>query len=76
VSPFARFVVRHVAFGMLVGALFVALLLLLNVGDLRGLIARSDAPLKFVLLLTLLISSTFASAQVGFAVMFGRRDER
>ncbi len=54
----------------------MALLLLLNVGDLRGLIARSDAPLKFVLLLTLLISSTFASAQVGFAVMFGRRDER
>jgi len=62
--------------GIVCGVLFVALLLALDVGGLRTLMQRSDRGLFAAALLTVAMALTFASAQMGFAIMLrGRNDE-
>lgn len=74
-SELSRFLIRHAAVGMLCGVLFVALLLGLDIGGLGTLMQRSDRGVFAAILLTVAMALTFASAQMGFAIMLRRRDD-
>lgn len=64
-----RLYIRHVAFGYALSAVFVAVLLGWNVGDLRSLILGS--PVGYVALAMLFVAHAvvFAGVQFGIAVM-------
>ncbi|QRG08100.1 hypothetical protein EZH22_07130 [Xanthobacter dioxanivorans] len=75
--PFlVRFLVRHAGIGVGVAAIFVALLVVLDVAHLGTLLATSPDGLLAVGVLTFALGLTFGSVQMGFAVMLlGARDE-
>ena len=65
-----RFLLRHAVLGMAIGVAFTAVLLVLDVGHLRRLTEGSLTGLGVRLLLAFFIGSTFASLQMGIAVMY------
>ena len=65
-----RFLIRHGLIGFVIGVGFTALILVLDVGYIRSLTAGSGEGLGVRLLLAFFICSTFASAQMGVAVMW------
>ncbi len=65
-----RFLIRHGLIGFCIGVAFTAVLLVLDVGMIRSLTQDSAEGIGFRLLLAFFISTTFASAQMGVAVMF------
>ena len=64
-----KIILRNAAIGFAIAALFVALLISLDVGGLGSLIANSDVGIGAALLLFFLLGLTFGSAQIGFAIM-------
>ncbi|MBV6658934.1 MAG: hypothetical protein KI785_14320 [Devosiaceae bacterium] len=64
------FLIKHAFIGFTGGVLFVAAMLLFNVGNLATLVIQSDVGVFATALLTFTIGLTFASLQMGFAVMF------
>ncbi len=66
-----RLLLRNAALGFAIAALFVALLLISDMGGVGTLVANSDMGLVAVFMLTFFVGLTFASAQMGFAVMSG-----
>jgi hypothetical protein len=69
-----RYLVKNAAIGFSMAVLFVAAMLYFNVGNLMALIVQSDVGLFAIVLMTLVIGFTFASLQMGFAVMFASDD--
>lgn len=67
-----KLLIRHALIGFGLAVLMVASLLLLDVGNLRTLIA-ADGPVA-LFMLTLFMGLTFASAQMGIGVMLAGRD--
>ncbi|MBL4539575.1 MAG: hypothetical protein JKP96_12960 [Oceanicaulis sp.] len=65
-----RFLLRHAVLGMAIGIAFTAVLLVLDVGHLRQLTEGSVSGTGVRLLLAFFIGSTFASLQMGIAVMY------
>lgn len=65
-----RFLIRHGLIGFGIGIAFTALILVLDLGGLRTLTAGSGQGSGYRLLLAFFISTTFASAQMGVAVMW------
>ncbi len=65
-----RFLIRHGLIGFVIGVGFTALILVLDVGAIRSLTAGTAEGLGVRLLLAFFICSTFASAQMGIAVMW------
>lgn len=65
-----RFLIRHGLIGFVIGVAFTALILVLDVGAIRTLTAGSGEGLGARLLLAFFICTTFASAQMGVAVMW------
>ena len=65
-----RFLLRHAILGMAIGIAFTAVLLVLDVGHLRRLTEGSVSGTGVRLLLAFFIGSTFASLQMGIAVMY------
>ncbi|MBO6673582.1 MAG: hypothetical protein JJ908_08550 [Rhizobiales bacterium] len=72
--PLVRFLIKNAAIGFATAVLFVAAMLYFNVGNLMALIVQSDVGLFAIVLMTLMIGFTFASLQMGFAVMFASDD--
>lgn len=70
-----KFYIRHVLIGYLLAALFVGLLLWLNVGNLWHLVTHSDVGVLAVVLLVVFNGIVFSGVQFGIAVMaLGRGD--
>lgn len=65
-----RFLLRDAILGMAIGVAFTAMLLVLDVGHLRRLTEGSLTGAGVRLLLAFFIGSTFASLQMGIAVMY------
>jgi hypothetical protein len=69
VPEHVRFLLGHAAIGILVGWLFVAAVVALDIAGLRGLILRGSDGALALALLTFGVSVTFGSAAMGAAVM-------
>lgn len=73
--PHIRFLLRHAAFGAAIAAVFVALLLWSNVGNLWHLVSTMPEGPLAVFLLWAFCTITFGSAQIGIRIMMmGDRD--
>jgi len=71
-----RLLARNAVLGFIVAIVFVTLLLIADVANLRTLAGQSGAGVLAVIVLTLFLGLTFASAQMGYAIwMAGRGDE-
>jgi hypothetical protein len=64
------FLIRHGLIGFAIGVAFTALILVLDIGAIRSLTAGTGEGLGVRLLLAFFICTTFASAQMGVAVMW------
>lgn len=64
-----RFLLRHAVLGMAMGIAFTAVILVLDIGHIRSLTAGDATGTGVRLLLAFFIGSTFASLQMGIAVM-------
>ena len=71
-----RFLLRHAVLGMAIGIAFTAVLLVFDIGHLRTLTAGDPAGTGVRLLLAFFIGSTFASLQMGIAVMLAPPDRQ
>lgn len=72
--PLVRFLVKNAAIGFVMAAIMVAGMLTFNVGNIFTLVMQSDVGIFAVALMTFMIGLTFASIQMGFAVMFSYED--
>jgi len=72
-----RFLIRHGLIGFVIGVAFTALILVLDIGAIRSMTAGSGEGTGVRLLLAFFICTTFASAQMGVAVMWppSRKDD-
>ena len=68
--PLIRFLIRHGLIGFIIGVVFTAILLVFDVARLRSLTEGSAEGIGVRLLLAFFVSTTFASAQMGVAVMW------
>lgn len=66
-----KLLLRNAAFGFLIAAIFVGVLLWTDMGGIGTLVANSDAALVAVFMLTFFQGLTFGSIQMGIAVMSG-----
>ena len=70
------FLLRHTIIGFMLAALFVAALLVFDLGGIGTLALSSDVGVLAVVLLTFFMGLSFASAQTAFAIMMAsRRDD-
>jgi len=65
-----RFLIRHGLIGFCIGVAFTALILVADIASLRSLTQGTAEGAGVRLLLAFFISTTFASAQMGVAVMW------
>lgn len=72
--PFIRFLLVNAAIGFAAAIVFVAGLIALDVNGLRTLMLASDVGWIALLVLVFFTGLTFASAQVGIAVMRHKTD--
>lgn len=72
-----RFLIRHALIGAAIGVAFTAVILVLDLGSIRTMTRGSAGGTGIRLLLAFFVSTTFASAQMGVAVMFppSRKDD-
>ena len=68
-----RFLFRNALIGFSAAAALVAALVLADVGGFGTVIAGSDIGVLAFALLVYFLGLTFASAQIGFAIMLGQR---
>jgi len=64
-----RFLIRHALAGAVIGVVFTAVILVFDIGSIRTLTQGTAQGIGVRLLLCFFVSSTFASAQMGIAVM-------
>lgn len=64
-----RYLGVHCALGAILGCLFAALMIIVNVGGLRDLLEASDQPYLPLVMLYIMCALTFASIVMGIAVM-------
>ena len=72
--PLVRFLVKNAAIGFAVAVVFVGAMLTFNIGNMAALFLQSGVGLFAVALMTIMVGLTFASLQMGFAVMFASYD--
>lgn len=68
-SHLVRFLIRHALIGSVIAIAFVSAVLVFDIGDLRTLATRSSSGPLALVALTFACSLTFASVQMGFAIM-------
>lgn len=75
--PLIRFLIRHALAGAAIGVVFTAVILVFDIGSIRTLTQGGGEGTGVRLLLAFFVSTTFASAQMGVAVMFppSRKDD-
>jgi len=71
-----RFLVRHALIGFCIAILFIAALLVFDIGGFRALAGASPTGRLAVVMLALSTGATFASLQMGFAIMLLGTDDR
>lgn len=71
-----KLLIRNAAIGFAAAACFVALLLLSDTGGLGTLISQSESGTLATAMLTFFVGLTFASLQMGWAVMMAGREDR
>ncbi|MCU4653149.1 hypothetical protein N8I71_09920 [Roseibacterium sp. SDUM158016] len=72
-----RFILRHAAFGAVIAAAFVAMLLVFNVGNLWHLVTHTAEGPIAVVMLFVFCTITFGSAQIGYKIMtMGEDDDK
>jgi hypothetical protein len=64
-----KFLLRHAAFGAVLGAAFVGALLWLNVANLWHLVTHTAEGPIAVLMLVVFSTVTFGSVQIGYKIM-------
>lgn len=72
-----RFLIKNAAIGFAAAIVFVSAILAFDIGNLGTVFAQSGVGMVAIPLMTFMIGLTFASLQMGFAVMFtaGRDDD-
>jgi uncharacterized membrane protein YedE/YeeE len=71
-----RFYIRHCLIGFAISAVFVALLLVLDVRNLRHLDLNDEAAVLVLFILWIFNGVVFASVQFAYAIMqLGRRED-
>ena len=70
-----KFMLRHALIGYAAAIIFVAAILALDVGGLRSLVETSSLGMLAVALLTFFTGLTFASLQMGMAIMSLKNEE-
>ena len=65
-----RFLIRHALIGFCIGIAFTAAILILDIGSIRSLTEGGAEGFGVRLLFTFFTCTTFASAQMGIAVMW------
>lgn len=75
-SSLLKFLLRNAAIGFIIAAIFVGLLVVSDTGGVGSLIMNSNDGVLAVSLLTFFVGLTFASAQMGFAVMLSGKDDQ
>jgi hypothetical protein len=72
-----RFLIKNAAIGFTAAIVFVGAILAFDIGSLGTVFAQSGVGMVAIPLMTFMIGLTFASLQMGFAVMFtaGRDDD-
>lgn len=68
-TPLVRFLIRHAAIGCAIAVAFVGVLVTFDIGGLRSLAGSSSSGPLAIVLLTVASALTFASVQMGFAIM-------
>lgn len=68
--PLVVFLVKNAAIGFAGAIAFVVAILVFDVGNLMTIATQSGVGVFAMILMTLMIGFTFASVQMGFAVMF------
>ncbi len=74
-TTLTRFVLTHAVIGSAAAVLFVAFLLLLDVGGIGSLAMATEGGFLAVAVMTAFFAITFGSAQIGFALMFAFRED-
>ncbi|MDG3041913.1 hypothetical protein [Roseicyclus marinus] len=70
-----RFILRHAAFGFVIALTFVGMLLAFDVGGLWHLVTHTvEGPIA-LLILVVLCTITFGSAQIGYKIMTMGEDD-
>ncbi len=64
-----RFLINHALVGFIAAIIFVGAIMAVNLASLRTLVVNSDVGFLAVLLLTGFVGLTFASVQMGVAIM-------
>ena len=70
-----RLMLQHGLIGFAIALGFTALILAFDIANLRTLASQSGAGVAAIALLAFFIGTTFAGAQIGFAVFSDRKDE-
>lgn len=73
-SPLLRFLLGHAAVGAAVAVTLVAVMLAADVARLRSLVFASDAGMLALAVMTAFFVITFASVQMGMALMLRSED--
>lgn len=74
-QPLVKLYIRHVLIGFALALVFTGLLLWLNIGNLRHLIAATDEGLVALLMLVVFNTIVFAGVQFSIAVMGMAEDD-
>ncbi|MGD1885775.1 MAG: hypothetical protein ACFB01_01325 [Cohaesibacteraceae bacterium] len=75
VPPMVRFLISHALVGFGLAAAFVAALIGFDVGNVGTVLRQSGIAVPATLLLTFVLGLTFASVQMGIAIMTGNTPE-
>ena len=70
-----RLILRHAAIGFLLAVVFVAGLLVFNIGNLWHLVTASPDGWLALLMLVVFFTITFGSAQIGIRIMLDADDD-
>lgn len=73
-QAFLSFILRHLALGLVAGAVFGIALLVVDFAGLRGLVFNSESPWLALALLFFGLFITFGSVAVGASIMLLKRD--
>lgn len=64
-----KFLIRHAAIGFALAAVFVGVLVWLDIGNIGTILAQSGIRVFATFLLVMMVGLTFSSVQMGYAVM-------
>ncbi len=73
-NPLLRFLAIHLAFGIVIGWILLAILIAMNVANLRQLLFEPETNWLALVLMMFLFAITFGSLSMGTGIMSMERD--